>query len=142
MLSRVLLLCAALSAMLSSASACSGEYCGRVDKGSCGNACCKLEWRFPGRDAVDVMEALNASLHAGGPDGLYTYSPAALASLPLTLTHSRGSKQRNTQLTAVAYNNPALSNPKRRNPSALVLHLCRYNNYLVLEVELYPLTPS
>jgi hypothetical protein len=82
MLSRVLLLCAALSAMLSSASACSGEYCGRVDKGSCGNACCKLEWRFPGRDAVDVMEALNASLHAGGPDGLYTYSPAALASLP------------------------------------------------------------
>jgi hypothetical protein len=82
MLSRVLLLWAALSAMLSSASACSGEYCGRVDKGSCGNACCKLEWRFPGRDAVDVMEALNASLHAGGPDGLYTYSPAALASLP------------------------------------------------------------
>ena len=59
MLSRVLLLWAALSAMLSSASACSGEYCGRVDKGSCGNACCNLEWRFPGRDAVDVMEALN-----------------------------------------------------------------------------------
>lgn len=68
MLSRVLLLWAALSAMLSSASACSGEYCGRVDKGSCGNACCKLEWRFPGRDAVDVMEALN-NLPARGRPG-------------------------------------------------------------------------
>ena len=26
--------------------ACEGAYCNRVDKGSCGNACCKLEWIF------------------------------------------------------------------------------------------------
>lgn len=57
--------------LLGPVSACTGSHCGRMDHGSCGNACCKLQWSIPDRDAIAVMTALNASLHAGGPDGLY-----------------------------------------------------------------------
>lgn len=52
------------------ARACEGAYCERTDKGSCGNACCKLEWGFH-QTAQEVMSRLNSTLHSGGPDGLY-----------------------------------------------------------------------
>jgi hypothetical protein len=57
--------------LLGPVGACTGSHCDNVDHGSCGNACCKLEWSFPDRDAIAVMTALNTSVHAGGPDGLY-----------------------------------------------------------------------
>eukprot|EP00241_Pyramimonas_parkeae_P010246 CAMPEP_0114250178 /NCGR_PEP_ID=MMETSP0058-20121206/14557_1 /TAXON_ID=36894 /ORGANISM="Pyramimonas parkeae, CCMP726" /LENGTH=230 /DNA_ID=CAMNT_0001363813 /DNA_START=115 /DNA_END=807 /DNA_ORIENTATION=+ len=56
------------------AAGCDGAYCHRLDLGSCGNACCKLEWVFHA-DAAEVARALNSSLHSGGPDGLYQANP-------------------------------------------------------------------
>lgn len=51
--------------------ACDGKYCARVDFGSCGNACCKVEWEVH-QPAWEVMHKLNESLHTGGPDGGYS----------------------------------------------------------------------
>mmetsp|Transcript_7201 Transcript_7201/g.9744 ORF Transcript_7201/g.9744 Transcript_7201/m.9744 type:complete len:196 (+) Transcript_7201:99-686(+) len=55
------------------ANACDGAYCGRLDQGSCGNACCKLEWTFH-LPAETVMKHLNQSIQEGGPDGSYKAS--------------------------------------------------------------------
>lgn len=45
--------------------------CGNVDKGSCGNACCKLAF-VVGEDPATAAGLLNRSLAGGGPDGLFT----------------------------------------------------------------------
>mmetsp|Transcript_34195 Transcript_34195/g.105776 ORF Transcript_34195/g.105776 Transcript_34195/m.105776 type:complete len:178 (-) Transcript_34195:61-594(-) len=48
--------------------------CDHVDFGSCGNACCKLTLKVD-LDATAATAALNASIHAGGPDGNYAARP-------------------------------------------------------------------
>lgn len=50
---------------------CTDVLCNHPDSGSCGNACCKLMFTLP-YPTETVMNKLNASIIAGGPDGLYT----------------------------------------------------------------------
>jgi len=57
--------------MLNASFGCTEVLCNHPDQGSCGNACCKLGFTLP-FPTVDVMNKLNASVVAGGPDGLYT----------------------------------------------------------------------
>jgi len=58
---------------------CEPPYCDNPDFGSCGNACCKLEFLFKEVDTVDLKDYLNSTIHAGGPDGLYVPAPMALS---------------------------------------------------------------
>jgi len=48
--------------------------CANVDKGSCGNACCKLAFVVK-EDPATAVQMLNKSLAGGGPDGLFTLQP-------------------------------------------------------------------
>jgi hypothetical protein len=77
MMSRILF--AGLVALARSQGSCGGdspsqvEDCQNVDFGSCGNACCRLEFQAPAGQSTDsVMQALNASFTSRGPDGAYT----------------------------------------------------------------------
>jgi hypothetical protein len=58
-------------ALAASSSACSLAGCDKPDSGSCGNACCSLTISIP-MTTTEVMNSLNATITAGGPDGLYT----------------------------------------------------------------------
>ncbi|GMI10927.1 hypothetical protein TrVE_jg5872 [Triparma verrucosa] len=60
-----------LAMLTSSAFACTLDGCDHPDCGSCGGACCKLSITIP-ESTESVMNKLNASIVAGGPDGLYT----------------------------------------------------------------------
>eukprot|EP00929_Paragymnodinium_shiwhaense_P108997 TRINITY_DN75354_c0_g1_i1.p1 TRINITY_DN75354_c0_g1~~TRINITY_DN75354_c0_g1_i1.p1 ORF type:complete len:189 (-),score=42.53 TRINITY_DN75354_c0_g1_i1:259-825(-) len=52
------------------------EDCGNNDCGSCGNACCKLQFHVS-EGTEEAMKTLNASLAGGGPDGFYQLQPTA-----------------------------------------------------------------
>jgi len=55
---------------------CTG--CEHPDSGSCGNACCRLDWTVVGPGGwTQVAATLNATLALGGPDGAFT--PSMLA---------------------------------------------------------------
>ena len=60
---------------ISSSSACSFDDCKNVDHGSCGNACCKLDFVIHDENTVEVMNKMNATLVQGGHDGLYIPMP-------------------------------------------------------------------
>jgi hypothetical protein len=49
---------------------CTDVLCNHPDTGSCGNACCKLMFAIQAPTET-VMQKLNQSIVAGGPDGLY-----------------------------------------------------------------------
>ncbi|GAB5369989.1 hypothetical protein AAMO2058_001453500 [Amorphochlora amoebiformis] len=57
--------------------ACVPPDCDRNDCGSCGNACCKLNFMFPKHSNVEVAQAINSTIQNGGPDGRYFASPLA-----------------------------------------------------------------
>lgn len=40
-------------------------------KGSCGTACCKLEFFIDGETTTEVMNKMNSTIGMKGPDGLY-----------------------------------------------------------------------
>ena len=61
---------------------CEDVLCNHPDVGSCGNACCTLGYTFPNINTMDVMNAMNATIVSGGPDGLY--SPKMTAEGTLT----------------------------------------------------------
>ena len=67
-----------LLAIISLSLACQeGEsLCDHGDFGSCGNACCKLTFAVP-LVTEKTMAQLNATLHTGGPDQLYSAQPTA-----------------------------------------------------------------
>ena len=65
------LLCSLLIASLAFASACTYENCDHQDNGSCGTACCRLVFYIQGEDTVAVMNKMNETINAGGPDGRY-----------------------------------------------------------------------
>jgi len=54
--------------------------CQNVDFGSCGGACCKLDFRVSGSTDA-VMDALNKTLSNGGPDGAYELQMTAEGTL-------------------------------------------------------------
>mmetsp|Transcript_9420 Transcript_9420/g.13052 ORF Transcript_9420/g.13052 Transcript_9420/m.13052 type:complete len:194 (-) Transcript_9420:120-701(-) len=54
----------------------SDEDCQNLDYGSCGNACCKLDVNIA-LSYEEVVETLNSSLTAGGPDGQFSASVLA-----------------------------------------------------------------
>lgn len=70
-------LSAILTTALVSASACTFDKCKNVDEGSCGTACCKLNFYLEGETTTEVMNKLNSTLGASGPDGLYIPMPTA-----------------------------------------------------------------
>merc|ERR1712156_104571 len=55
---------------LNIAYACVPPDCDRPDYGSCGNACCKLQFTVQG-STEEVAAKLNKTLDNGGPDGRY-----------------------------------------------------------------------
>lgn len=57
---------------------CEPPYCDNPDFGSCGNACCKLQFVFKGVDTITLKESLNSTIYEGGPDGLYIPAITAL----------------------------------------------------------------
>jgi hypothetical protein len=59
------------ASLATSAAACDFDNCQNVDSGSCGTACCKLEFLIEGETTADVMDKLNATIGMKGPDGLY-----------------------------------------------------------------------
>ena len=56
--------------IFSAVMACDEARCNHPDYGSCGNACCKLSFNIPA-STFEVMNKLNTTIFAGGPDGLY-----------------------------------------------------------------------
>jgi len=56
------------------------EDCQNVDYGSCGNACCKMDFSVEGT-STSVMTQLNASLSNGGVDGNYELKMTAEGTL-------------------------------------------------------------
>lgn len=58
--------------------ACQPPDCDRLDCGSCGNACCNMQYGF-GINADDLMMSMQKLFaeNSGGPDGLYTLQPMA-----------------------------------------------------------------
>lgn len=66
---------AALAASLR-ASACQPPNCDNVDLGSCGNACCGVQFTTAS-SPEDVLDAITKELLAGGPDGRYALQPTA-----------------------------------------------------------------
>mmetsp|Transcript_15015 Transcript_15015/g.27027 ORF Transcript_15015/g.27027 Transcript_15015/m.27027 type:complete len:179 (+) Transcript_15015:65-601(+) len=57
-------------------SGCVAPDCDNKDCGSCGNACCRLEFAFA-QSPYEVVHAINTSLGVGGPDGRYFALPLA-----------------------------------------------------------------
>ena len=57
-------------AFMRGAIACDDALCNHPDSGSCGNACCKVSFVLV-ESTVSVMNKLNQTITAGGPDGLY-----------------------------------------------------------------------
>lgn len=77
MFSVIYLFCLVALSGIASSGACDFAECKNVDYGSCGNACCKLNVYIKGVRTVDVMDALNSTVVAGGPDNLYIPQPTA-----------------------------------------------------------------
>jgi len=65
------LVAAVVAAVAAPVSACDGPWCDSPDFGSCGNACCRLEWKFK-LTPEQVMVLLNESIASGGPDSQYS----------------------------------------------------------------------
>jgi hypothetical protein len=61
-----------ISTLATTAVACTFDNCNNVDEGSCGTACCKLEFLVEGETTTEVMNKLNSTIGMKGPDGLYT----------------------------------------------------------------------
>ena len=61
------LVVAVLAALAAPVAACDGPWCDSPDFGSCGNACCRLEWKFK-MSPEQVMILLNETITNGGPD--------------------------------------------------------------------------
>uniref|UniRef100_A0A7S2UYH6 Uncharacterized protein n=1 Tax=Fibrocapsa japonica TaxID=94617 RepID=A0A7S2UYH6_9STRA len=57
--------------------ACIPPYCDNQDCGSCGNACCRLEFFFPSMETDTLATALNSTVQIGGPGGYYQARPLA-----------------------------------------------------------------
>jgi len=57
------------------------EDCQNVDFGSCGNACCKLDFRVLVSSSKDAMTTLNQTMSNGGPDGAYKLQMTAEGTL-------------------------------------------------------------
>lgn len=53
------------------------------DMGSCGNACCAVEFTID-RDPADVFAMMTKYLQSGGSDGLFTYSPGGASGLGIS----------------------------------------------------------
>jgi len=51
--------------------------CDKPDMGSCGNACCIMDFSVDSVTPLDAYNALTKALKTGGTDGSYTYSHAA-----------------------------------------------------------------
>ena len=60
------------SILATSAAACTFDNCLNVDSGSCGTACCKLQFLIEGETTTEVMNKMNSTIEMKGPDGLYT----------------------------------------------------------------------
>ena len=80
---RTTLLLAALGALVAANdSSCGGDRpskvsdCQNTDMGSCGNACCMVDFVVPTAPET-TYKAIKAALVAGGGDGSYSYSHAA-----------------------------------------------------------------
>lgn len=56
------------------------EDCLNVDFGSCGGACCKMDFKVKGSTDV-VMDTLNRTMSKGGPDGAYELQMTAEGTL-------------------------------------------------------------
>jgi len=56
------------------------QDCQNLDMGSCGNACCKLQFTVQ-EDTATAMKMLNSSLAKGGPDGYFTLQMTAEGTL-------------------------------------------------------------
>jgi hypothetical protein len=56
------------------------QDCQNVDFGSCGNACCKMDFEVKGT-TDEVMNKLNQTLSNGGPDGAYELQMTAEGTL-------------------------------------------------------------
>lgn len=65
------LVVAVLAALAAPVAACDGPWCDSPDFGSCGNACCRLEWKFK-MSPEQVMILLNETITNGGPDNQYS----------------------------------------------------------------------
>eukprot|EP01006_Ploeotia_vitrea_P061674 TRINITY_DN78727_c0_g1_i1.p2 TRINITY_DN78727_c0_g1~~TRINITY_DN78727_c0_g1_i1.p2 ORF type:complete len:181 (+),score=80.91 TRINITY_DN78727_c0_g1_i1:28-543(+) len=72
-------LCVWIAVFAAVAAACQPPDCENVDDGSCGNACCVVDWTFNDMDAVTIADKLNTTLSNGGPDGRYTLATTAEA---------------------------------------------------------------
>lgn len=59
--------------MHTTALACQPPDCDRNDCGSCGNACCLLEFEFSSTTPENVYNLFVKNLKAGGADGRYTF---------------------------------------------------------------------
>jgi len=68
----------ALFLMCGIASACQPPHCDRVDMGTCGNACCTLDF-VVALSPEDVVKSLSTQFASGGPDGRYTFQEVAEA---------------------------------------------------------------
>jgi len=66
--------------LIATATACTLPGCDHPDSGTCGNACCSLTIMV-NQDTETVMNALNATIGGGGPDGLYTQMMTAEGTL-------------------------------------------------------------
>ena len=51
--------------------ACNYPDCDRPDKGSCGNACCKLYALIKDETTTNVMHKLKVAIESGGPDSRF-----------------------------------------------------------------------
>lgn len=64
-------------AIFATAHACVPPNCDRPDFGTCGNACCRLLFPFPGKTDIAVAMSINSTMANGGPDGRYFIYPLA-----------------------------------------------------------------
>jgi hypothetical protein len=78
-----------LLSLLLCASACApAKYCDRPDMGTCGNACCTLEFRID-EDPTTIALALNATMHDNGVDNLFTWQNTAEGTLGMVCLDER-----------------------------------------------------
>ena len=66
-----------LAMLVAAVSACVAPDCENNDCGSCGNACCKLQFKLRGVTDVEAANAINRTISGGGPDGRYFVLPLA-----------------------------------------------------------------
>merc|ERR1719410_978675 len=66
-----------LTFCLSVAIGCQPPDCDRPDFGSCGNACCNMEYHFHEMTPRDLYESMQKVFEDGGPDGRYSLQTMA-----------------------------------------------------------------